>query len=69
MPNRRIWMDKLMIGFMADVLYIKGILCFEEYEAIMDVKNPACLDEVVEKMLTDQYNPYKRGEAYVGYGK
>lgn len=60
---------KLVIGFLADVLYIKGIICFEEYDDIMNVTGATGLDVIVEKMLCDQYNVYKRGEAYVGYGK
>lgn len=60
---------KLAIGFMAEVLYIKGHICFEEYEDILDVTSPGDLDTIVEKMLSEQYNVYKRGESYVGYGK
>ena len=61
--------DKLVLGFLTDVLYIKGIICFEEYDEIMDSVNSSDLDKIVEKMLRDEYNVYKRGEAYVGYGK
>ena len=62
-------MDKTTIGFLADVLYIKGIICFDEFDDIMNSKNASDLGDVVEKMLRDEYNVYKRGEAYVGYGK
>ena len=62
-------MDKLVLGFLADVLYIKGVICLEEFEAINDVTNPQDLDVIVEKMLRSEYNVYKRGEAYVGYDK
>ena len=62
-------MDKITLGFLTDVLYIKGIICFEEYEEIMDSSTAPDLDKIVEKMLRDEYNVYKRGEAYVGYNK
>lgn len=62
-------MDKLSLGFFADVLYIKGIICFDEYDDIMEAVKAEDLDTVVEKMLSDEYNVYKRGEAYVGYGR
>jgi len=62
-------MDKNILGFLADVLYFKGIICFEEFEAIMDCKTPVDLGIVSERIGTDDFNPYKRGEAYVGYGK
>ena len=58
-------MDKITLKFLADVLYIKGIICYEELEDIMDVKTPFDLDNIVEKMLSDEYNVYKRGEGYV----
>lgn len=60
---------KLAIGFLAEILYIKGYICFDEYDDIMNIKCPTDIDLIVEKMLTDQYNVYKRGEAYVGYDK
>jgi len=58
-------MDKLAIGFLADVLYIKGIICFEEFEDIMNVKHPSDLQNIVDKMLRSGYNAYKRGEGYI----
>lgn len=54
-------MDKVVIKFFCDVLYLNGILCFEEYEDIMDCKVPMDLDEVFEKMIREDYNAYKRG--------
>lgn len=58
-------MDKLTLGFLADVLYIKGIICFEEFEAINDVVEPSDLNIIVEKMLKGEYNAYKKGEGYI----
>lgn len=57
-------MDKILLKFFADVLYIKGKLCVEELEDIMDAKTPFDLDNIVEKMLCSEYNVYKRGETY-----
>jgi hypothetical protein len=61
--------DKLAIGFLADILYIKGIICYEEYEDVMNAEKAGDLDVIVNKMLTDQYNVLRRGEAYVGLNK
>jgi len=58
-------MDKLTIGFLADVLYIKGVICFEEFEDIMSATEPSDLQDIVERMLRGDYNVYKRGEGYV----
>lgn len=60
---------KLTLGFMAEIMYIKGIICHEELEAILDVHSHKELGAIVENMLQDKYNPYKRGEVYVGFGK
>lgn len=57
-------MDKLVLGFMADVLYIKGLIYYDEYEAIMDVKQAEDLQEIVERMLRGDYRGYKKGETY-----
>lgn len=57
-------LDKVILKFIADVLYIKGALCFEEFEAIMDACNFSDLDKITEKMLSGEYNVYKRGESY-----
>jgi len=62
-------MDKLVLGFIADILYMKGVICYDEFEAIMDVRTPKDLQTVTDKILNEEYNPNKRGEAYVGYGK
>lgn len=60
---------KLVLGFLADVLYIKGIICYDEFEAIGDAKNAEDIAVVVDRMLLEDFNVYKRGEAYVGYNK
>lgn len=55
-------MDKLLVKFLADVLYLKEVICFEEYEGIMDIRNYSDMDEVFEKMMKEEYNAYRRGE-------
>ena len=48
------------------MLYIKGVLCSEELEDILEVKTIDDLDHIIDKMLDDTYI-LKRGETY-GYG-
>lgn len=57
--------NKLAIGFIADVLYIKGVICYEEFEDIQNAKHPSDLQDIVEKMLRSEYNLHMRGEGYV----
>ena len=58
-------MDKLVLGFLADILYIKGFICFDEFEAIQEVKTPSDLDGLVEKLLRGEFNAHRKGEGYV----
>lgn len=58
-------MDKIVLKFLADVLYIKKIICYEELEAIMEVKDTSDLDAIIEKMLRGDFNACKRGEGYL----
>lgn len=60
-------MDKITLGFLADVLYIKGIICFEEFEAIQEVCKATDIDQIVENMLRGVYNGKRKGESYIGY--
>ena len=55
-------MDKVILKFIADVLYVKGVICFQEFEDIMDASIPSDLDIIVEKILCSEYNGYIRGE-------
>lgn len=48
------------------MLYIKGVICSEELEDILEVKTMDDLDNIIDKMLDDEYI-LKRGETY-GYG-
>lgn len=60
-------MDKCTLKFIADILYLKGILCFEELDAIYEIKHPSDLDIVFERMIGGDFNVYKRGEPYTDY--
>ena len=62
-------MDKVTLKFIADLLYVKGDVCYEEYEAIMDSCTPSDLDNVIDKMLRGDFNVYKRGETYHKSGR
>lgn len=55
---------KSVVGFLADVLYVKGLICYDEFEAIMDAKDDRDLGEIVERMLRGDFNAYKKGESY-----
>lgn len=61
--------DKAVLGFLADVLYIKKIICFEEFEDICQVKTSCDLEKITDKMLKEEYNVYKQGESYLRYAK
>ena len=58
---------KVMLKFIADVLYIKEVICFEELDAIYDSVNADDLDNVFEKMMKGEFNVYRRGESYEKY--
>jgi len=58
-------LDKCTIKFFADVLYLKGILCYEEHEAIMEIKGASDMDVVFERMMGEGFNAYKKGESYI----
>ena len=49
-------MDKITIKFFADLLYIKGTICFDEFNAIMKASSMEDLGVIVEKMLCEEYN-------------
>jgi hypothetical protein len=58
----------LVIGWFADVLYLKGVLCFEELEAIQNASTIVDLSNIFEKMIGGEYNVYKRGEQRSSFG-
>jgi hypothetical protein len=54
--------EKVTLGFLADVLFLKGVLCYEEYEAIQNVRTHSDVEDIVEGMLRSTFNQFKRGE-------
>lgn len=57
---------KLVLAFMADVLYIKGVICLDELDTIYDAQNAEDIQLIVDRMLRGDFNAYKRGEGYGG---
>lgn len=57
-------MDKLVIGLFADIMYIKGFICYDEFQALMELKTPSDLDAFQEKLLRGEFNVYRKGEHY-----
>ena len=55
-------MDKVLLKFFADVMYLKNVICFEEFDEIMECCNADDLDCVFEGMMRGKYNAYKRGD-------
>lgn len=62
-------MDKIVLKFMADLMYVHGMMCYEEYADILESKNFSDLDNIIEKVMREEYNVYKRGEGYIRYAK
>lgn len=58
-------MDKIVLKFLADILYLKGIICFDEYDDILESRDYSDLDKIIDKMIRGNYNVYRKGEGYV----
>lgn len=56
------FMDKLSIGLLAEIMYIKEIICYEEYNAMMEITTPSDADVFIDRLLRGDFNVYKRGE-------
>lgn len=56
---------KVVLKFIADVLYIKGYLSVQELSDVYDASSFSDLDKISEKMMCGDYNNLKRGEGYV----
>lgn len=54
------------IQFFANIMYMKGIIYYDELQDILDSRSDVDFDVIFEKMFRDEYKPnMKRGEAYV----
>lgn len=52
----------VVLKFLADLLYIKRIICYEEYD---DILSSACCDDldfIIEKLMKEGYNTRVTGE-------
>lgn len=54
--------DKGVLGFLCDVLYLKEVINIEEFEDIMSCSSCCDLDDVFESMMMDEYRDYGRGD-------
>ena len=54
--------NKVLLKFISDLLYLKGLICFEEYEDIMSMSCCSDCDVVIEKIFKEEYNVYRRGD-------
>jgi hypothetical protein len=55
---------KVVLGLLADILYIKGHICYDEFEALQEVRNEHDVYAFTERLLRGEFNVYKRGEHY-----
>ena len=55
---------KIVIQLFADILYDKGLLCFEEMDTLLSITNTQDAHEFSERLLRGEFNVYKRGEIY-----
>ena len=60
---------KVVLKFMADLMYVHGMICYEEYDDILESKDYSDLDNIIEKLIKEEYNVYRKGEGYVRYAK
>jgi hypothetical protein len=56
---------KVAIGLFADILYDKGLLCFEEMDALLNISSAEDAYAFSDKLLRGEFNVYKRGEIYL----
>ena len=55
---------RVSIQLMADILYIKGIICLDELEALLDIRTSKDAEQFTEKLLRGDFNVYRKGEHY-----
>ncbi len=53
---------KVILKFIADLLYLKGYICYQEYNDILSCNCCEDLDFIVEKNIRGVYNVYVQGE-------
>lgn len=60
---------KVVIALFGDILYEKGVLCFEELEALFNIKDISDVELFTERLMRGEFNVYKRGEHYTAYNE
>ena len=53
---------KVILKFVSDLLYLKGFICYQEYEEILSSNCCVDLDVIIEKIIKERYNAYVQGE-------
>lgn len=56
---------RVIIGLFADIMYNKGLLCFEEMDALLEITSAEEAYIFSDKLLRGDFNVYKRGEIYL----
>lgn len=56
--------DKVIVQLFADILYVKGILCYDEIDHLLDMSTVGDVENFTDKMFGGVFSAYKRGEAY-----
>lgn len=56
--------DKVMLKFIADLLYAKGCINSKELDAMYDICTLQDMDYLVDDFLNGRYNTYMKGESY-----
>ena len=58
--------SKVMVLLLAEILLHKDIIHWEEYDAILDLRNDQDTYEFIERMLNDEFKGYVKGESAFG---
>lgn len=57
-------MDKAVLGLLADILYIKEIIEYDELMAINKIRTPTDINPLIDKMLRGEFNGYRKGNLF-----
>lgn len=56
--------DKAVLGFFADLLYVQGVINYDMLDGINEIKNHEDMGKYIEKLLRGEFNAYRTGEHY-----
>lgn len=57
--------NRVVLKFIADILYIKRLISSEVLEDIYNAKDFSDLDKIIDNMLRGDYSAYKRGAEHL----